>query len=131
MRNYKVEKKLFGSKNWKRIAMVFVNGIPSAPPLLPNATEEENEEIIQSWNNILVMKATSDRPAEFYLGFYNKNVIEYLKHKFETNLYFGMRIGPEDVNFFVFFKDLVSIIELEVIEQTTIDNSKYSNLLLI
>ena len=131
MINYKLEHNLTGGKNWPRISTVFIKGIPSEPDISSEKSEEENEKIIQSWKNVAVIRATSENPTEIYLGYYNHDSIVYLKHEFTTNLDYAMRIGTGDVNLFVFPKDLETEIKVEMIEQTTEDDPKYSNLMVI
>lgn len=131
MKNYKIEKGLLGVVNWPRISMVSAKGIPTAAKLVSTNTEDENEKIIQSWNNVLVMRATSDQPIEFFIGFYKNDKIVFLKHAFKTNLDFAMRLASYDVNFFVLPTDLASVIKLEIIEKTTVDDPKYSDLILL
>lgn len=131
MINYKLEKNLVGGINWPRVSMVSVQGIPVEPRLISSNTEEENEKIIQSWKNVVVLRATSEKPTEFYLGFYNRDDVAYLKHEFKTNLDFALRIGSDDINFFVFPKDLTANIKLKIVEQTKEDDPKYPDLILI
>ena len=131
MKNFKLEKNLTGDENWPSISFVSVKGIPGQNSVSEIEDSSEREKIIQTWNNIAVLKATSEQPTEFFLGFLKANRCQYLKHEFTTDMEFGMRIGPEDVNFFVFPKDLNSLIKLEFVEQTTEDNPKYPDLILI
>ena len=131
MINYKLTHNLIGAENWPRIATVFIKGVPNETNVSSNKLEEENEKIIQSWKNVVVLRATSKKPTEIYIGFYNQAIASFLKHEFKTNLDYAMRIGPGDINFFVFPKNLTTKINLEIIEQTTDDNPKYSNLILI
>ena len=131
MINYKLEHNLTGGKNWPRIKTVFIKGIPGEPDVSSEKSEEENEKIIQSWKNVAVIRATSENPTEIYLDYYNHDSIVYLKHEFKTNLDYAMRIGTGDVNLFVFPKDLKTEVQVELIEQTTEDDPKYSNLMVI
>lgn len=132
MINYKLDHNLTGGEHWPALTTVFVEGVEDAT-LLPNKKikKEEKEKIIQSWENVAVLRATSNQPTQFYIGFYNQNAISYLKHEFSTNLDFGMRRGPDDVNFFVFPKDLTTPIKLELVILTTEDDPKYTELIVL
>ncbi|MCK4636233.1 MAG: hypothetical protein KAT32_05220 [Candidatus Moranbacteria bacterium] len=127
MINYKLKKDLTGNENWPRFSTIHVKGVSGEQELKSN----DDEKTIQSWKNVAVMKATSSSSVKFYLGFYNEKEIVYLKNKFETNLTFAMRISSKDMNFFVMPKDLNEKIELELVEITIEDDSKYDNLILI
>ncbi len=127
MINYKMKNNLGGNKHWPRFSTIFVEGISGEKKL----ESSDDEKTIQSWKNIAIMKATSRVSTKFQIGFYNIKEIVYLKHEFETNLIFAMRIGPEDINFFVMPKDLNENINLELIEITTENNLKYSDVILI
>lgn len=131
MRNFKLEKNLTGDSYWPNISFVSVKGISGQESAAGIEDSSEREKIIQTWNNIAVMKATSEKPTEFFLGFFKDKKCQYLKHEFTTDMEFGMRIGSEDVNFFVFPKDLNTPIKLEIIEQTKENDPKYSDLILI
>lgn len=131
MKNYKIEYNIGGDENWPDIARVLVKGIAGQNSASEIEDNSEREEVIQSWKNVAVMKATSDKPMNFYIGFLKDKKCQYLKHEFTTNLYFGMRVGPEDVNFFVLPTNFQDRISLELVEITTEDDPKYSELVLI
>ena len=127
MKNYKLEKKLVGNDKWPRIGMIFVNGIQEEKIL----ESKDDEKTIQSWKNIAVMRAKSIDPVKFYIGFCKKDDMAYLDHEFETNLTFAMRIGPEDINFFVVPKIWTDKVELELIDITIESDEKYKHIILI
>lgn len=131
MINYKVKHNLTGSENWPNFSTVFVEGNPEAQDVSSAESSEEKERIIQSWDNIAVLKATAEKPTDFYFGFYNQAVISYLKHEFTTDLEFGVRIGSEDINFFVIPKEWGSPMELELVEKTKEDDPKYEDLIVV
>ena len=94
-------------------------------------SEEYNEAVIQSWENVAVLRALAPRPTKFFLGFAIENSVQYLKHEFETDLKFAVRLGPIDTNFFVLPRHMEDKILLEVVEITKVDDDKYKDLLLI
>lgn len=131
MKNYKMENNLVGKENWPEWPTVFVEGDSSARELPQKGTEEEREEVVQTWSKVAILRAESEeegQPVKFRVGFYNQAVISYLDHELETDLDFGMRIGEGDVNFFVFPVDLKSKINLKLIEKTMEDDPKYPDL---
>jgi hypothetical protein len=131
MLNYKQKYNLIGAENWSSLSTIFVKGISGEQDVSSDNTDEGNEKIIQSWKNVAVLRATSEQPTSFNLGFYNQAYIGYLKHGLKTNLEFGVRIGPGDVNFFVFPIDMQTPVKLELVERTTEDDTKYAELILI
>lgn len=131
MRNYKMEKNLSGDEYWLDISFVSIKGVPGQQSVSEIKDSSEREPIIQTWNNIAVMKAMSEKPTKFYVGFLKSKRNQYLKHEFITDLEFGMRIGPEDVNFFVLPLNLKDKINLELIKLTTENDPEYPDLILI
>ncbi|MFA6048189.1 MAG: hypothetical protein WC737_05280 [Parcubacteria group bacterium] len=131
MRNYKMEKKLVGDENWPNISFVSVKGVPGQESASEIKESSEREKVIQAWNNIAVMKATSEKPTKFFIGFLKGNNSQYLKHEFTTDLEFGMRVGPEDVNFIVLPVSFEDKVNLELTELTTEADPKYPDLLLV
>ena len=131
MINYKQKHNLIDVKNWPNLPTVFVKGVSDEPTVSSDNNDEENEKIIQSWKNVAVLRATSEQPTTFHFGFYNQAHIGYLRHDLKTNLDFGVKIGPGDVNFFIFPIDLQTPIKLEMIKQTAKNDSKYTDLILI
>jgi len=131
MRNYKVEKNLVGSENWLNTSFVSVKGVPDQKSVSETKEGSEREEVIQSWNNIAVMRVTSENPTKFFIGFFNNKTSQYLKHELTTDLEFGMRIGPDDINFMVLPVNAGDKVSLELIEQTTEADPKYTDLILI
>lgn len=127
MINYKLENNLIGDENWPRFSGVFVKGISGET----EKDVDNNESIIQSWKNVVIMRASSESLIKFYIGYYNQKEISYLRHEFETDLTFAMRVSSEDMNFFVIPTDLKNEIKLELIEVTVEDNIKYDNVILI
>ncbi len=117
---------------WEEPAVVTIKGDPAAAKVHPDINDKEaQEKIIQSWNKIVVLRATSDKPVKFWAGFYDMGLMLYLKHDFETGSLFAMRNGPYDLKIFALSKDLVSKIKLEIVEFTTENDPKYKDVLLI
>ena len=131
MINFKLEQNLTGDENWPNISFVHIKGISGQDSVLEIKDSSEREKIIQTWNNIAVMKATSDKPTKFYIGFLKSNRSQYLKHEFTTDMEFGMRVGPEDVNFLVLPVNSEDKVNLELIEQAAETDPKYPDLILI
>lgn len=131
MINYKIEKNLGEDEYWPDISFVLVRGVPEQESVSKINDSSEREKIIQTWNNVAVMKATSDKPTKFFVGFLKDKKCRYFKHEFTTDMKFGMRVGPEDVNFFVLPVDFEDKVKLEFVEKTTESNSKYADLILI
>src|SRR3989344_5335320 len=104
------------AKRWSSIATVFVRGVAGQKERVAQNSQKENGRIVASWKNVAVLRATSDHPVMFFAGYYNTEGISFLRYELTSNLDFGMRIGPGDVNFFVFPKDLTSPLQLELIE---------------
>jgi len=131
MKNYKIENNLVGDEKWPNIPFVAVKGISKERSASGIDDVVERENVIQSWKNIAVMKATSDKPTKFYIGFLKGDLCQYLKHEFTTDMEFGMRISPEDTNFIAFPLNFEDKIQLELIDQTTENDPKYQDLILI
>lgn len=131
MINFTKDKNLLNEDKWPKVASVFVKGIPAEKDYNSGNSEEEKIEISQSWKNVAVLRATSDKQLEFYVGYSNMDNIIYLEYEFTSNLDFGMRIGGNDARFFVFPKDLSQKIKLKLVELTTEDNPVYADLILI
>ena len=100
-------------------------------PLNPEKSEEYNEAVVQSWEKVVVLHAMAPKPTKFHFGFSTKNSVQYLKHEFETDLKFAVRLGPSDINFIALPKNIEDKILLEVVEITTENDNKYKDLILI
>jgi len=127
MKDMKKDKDLIGSENWPKVPIVVVNGVKGAKELKSGMSMEEGEKVLVSWRDIAVLKVSPEVP--FYLGFIVGTHCQFLKFNTETeDGMFGMRVGPEDVTFFVLPKDLKTAMKLDLVEMTDIDNSKYKDL---
>ena len=127
MKDMKKDKNLIGPENWPKIPIVEIKGVKEAKKLDSKMSMEEGEKVLKSWEDIAVLKASPDIP--FYVGFIAGNHSQFLKYDTETaGGMFGMRVGPEDVKFFILPKDLKTEMNLELVEMTAIDNPKYQDL---
>lgn len=127
MRDVKAEKNLAGDQYWPLIAGVNVQAKAPAPAIPEGANQEEAEEIVRSWQQVAVMKVTPD--IEVYFGFKAGDHAQFLNVPVEKkNGLFGARVGDGDVTFFVIPKDMVSRPLLELVEVTSINNSKYKDI---
>jgi len=132
MIDYKQKYNLAGNNLWPHIASVYVKGIPNEPDINHNELSDENEKIIYSWKNVVVLKATSDHPTPFFVGFSHEKAMKYLDLELTTDTSFALRIGVNDIRFFVIPKsNLSEKINLEVVEITTEDNPKYADVTLL
>lgn len=131
MRNYKEEENLLGKENWPEIESVLVEGISDQNKITPGLSDEEKRAIINSWNKVAVIKVTAKEKTPFFAGFSTKNKIQFLKHAFETDLKYGMRVGVDDIRFFAIPIDLNKKLEVELIEITDTNDKNYSDLILI
>jgi hypothetical protein len=78
-----------------------------------------------------VLRATAEKPTDFFLGFANYAAVSYLEYEFETDMEFAMRIGPTDNRFFVMPKNHGDRLKLELVEITTEGDEKYGDLILV
>jgi hypothetical protein len=90
-------------------------------------SDQEREEIVQSWKTVAVLKVSPI--TNFRLGFMVDDKVQFLKYPIHTlNGMFGVRIGARPVKFLVFPEDLATAMSLEHIETTKDENPKYSEL---
>jgi len=127
MRNIKLEQNLAGDEHWPYMATLTVTGNPAAAPVPTDATQPELEEIIQTWDEIAVLKITPDIEALF--GFIIDDHAQYLNIPIETEEgKFGVHIGDSDVTFFVFAKDTTTRPTLELVERVSLNDERYETL---
>jgi hypothetical protein len=127
MKDMKKDKDLIGPENWPKIPIVVVEGVKGAKEYKSGMLMEEGRKVLVSWKDIAILKVSTEIP--FYLGFMIGTHCQFLRFDTETkDGMFGMRVGPEDVTFFVFPKDLKTEMKLDLVEMTDIDNSKYKDL---
>jgi hypothetical protein len=127
MRNLKLEEGLVGEDNWPHIGVVKILPDPAAAHLPEDITDEQKEEIIQSWKTVAVLKISPI--TNFRIGFMVEDNVQFLKYPIHTlNGMFGMRVGAKPIKFFVIPEDLGTSMSLEHIETTKEDNPKYEEL---
>ncbi len=135
MINYKLENNLQDWSAWHEVKMIEVKGDPEAQPFtLPDTVEnaDANEKVIQSWKKIAVFRATSQESAiAFKIGFIKDGLNLFINQDFETNLDYGMRVGPTDTIYYVLPSDLKSDIELKLVEITEENDEKYQDLIIL
>jgi hypothetical protein len=128
MKNIKIEKKLVGDKFWFKVAYVNVEGSKGAKPYTDKGSEEAIEGIVQSWEDIAVLKVTPKVPFKF--GYVHGRIINYLKSNIETDDEgrFGVHIGDDKVTFFVIPTAFDMVLTLELVARVKLDDSNYKNL---
>lgn len=127
MRNIKTEKKMAGHEFWPAVAIVKVKGDPTAKKFPEEKAQPERETVVQTWQKVAVLKVTPKIP--FKVGYIHGRAVHFLNVPVETeDGAFGMRIGDDDVEFFVLPVDLSTELKLEVVEETVENNPKYRNL---
>ena len=117
-----------GDTFWTKIGHVTVAG-SGAAAIAKDATQPEAEKIIQSWHKIAVLRA---RPSQgVMVGYITRGMshISYLNELIETEEeLFGMRVGDDDVTFFLVPRDPKTDTQLELIEVVEQNNIRYTTL---
>jgi hypothetical protein len=127
MKNLRLEEGLVGDDNWPNIGIVKVLPDPQAAHLPEDLSEQQREEIVQSWKTVAVLKVSPITNVR--VGYIIDDTAKVLKYPIHTlNGMFGMRVGARPVKFFVVPEDFNTALSLELIEVTKEDNSKYSEL---
>jgi hypothetical protein len=128
MRNIKIEKSFVGHDYWPGVAFLDVKGKPEAKDFPKDGTEEEMEKVIQSWKDIAVLKVSPK--IQFKFGYVQGNAFHYLKETIEVNDdgKFAVRVGDNDIRFFVLPSSLDCDLKLELVEQTKENDKKYKDL---
>ncbi len=109
------------------MATVTVPGSFLAAPITEGMVQPQLEEVIQSWNEIAVLKITPN--IECYFGFMIENHAQFLNTPVETeNDKFGVHIGDSDSTFLVFAKDMKTKVKLELVDRVDISDENYSTL---
>jgi hypothetical protein len=128
MKNLKIAKGFVGHEFWPGVAFVDVEGRPSAEKFPRDETEQQMENVIQSWNEIVILRASPTVPFKF--GYTQGNAFHYLKEIIEVDSEgrFGVRIGDGKVRFFVLPTTLDQDMKLEIVEITKETDPKYPEL---
>ena len=126
MRDMKAELGLSGDDFWPRVPIVKVSGDSSARPM----TLANEEATIKSWQSIAVLEASVIK--NFIIGFRVGDNMQFLRFsiKFTQAGRFGMRIGNEDVEFFIIPPLLLrpDNLYLELVTVTSIDDPNFAGL---
>lgn len=128
MKLRKIEHKLEGDKYWPKLPIVHVQGSSSAQEIPQGASQPEAEEVIRSWQQAAVLRVTP-ADSKALIGFWiDAGHCQYLNEPVETTEagLFAMRIGKDDVDFFIVPQDHQTNYQLELVEVTSIDNPKYA-----
>lgn len=127
MRNIKLEQNLDGDEHWPHMATVQVAGNPSAAPVAAGTAQPELETVIQSWNEIAVLRVSPD--VEFYFGFMIDDQAQFLNVPVQTREgALGVHIGDADVTYFAFAKDMSTSLNLELVERVDQNDEHYADL---
>ncbi len=127
MKNVKLEEGFVGAENWPKMGLVKVLPDPQAAHLPDDLSDEQREEIIQSWKTVAVLKISPI--TNFRVGYVIDEQAQFLRYPIHTlNGMFGMRVGARPIKFFVIPEDLASPMQLDYIETTKEDNPKYEEL---
>lgn len=127
MKNIKIEKNLIGDKFWPAVSFVDVSGQPNTKKYPEGLSTQETEKVIQTWENVAVLEVTPNIPFKF--GYIHGNSIHYLTEVIETkDSKFAVRIGDDNVRFFVLPNSLDRNISLKVLEITKEVNENYRDL---
>lgn len=131
MKNLEPENSFAQEENWGKFASVLIKGDKKKMSLNSEKSEEYNEAVFLSWENVVVLRVLAPKPTKFYIGLATRKKIRYLRQRLETDMKFAMRIGPKDFKVFVFPEDIEKKILLEVVEYTKVDDKNYKDLILI
>lgn len=127
MKNVKLEHDLKGKPQWPNFGAVTVDGDPAAEKLLPGLSDSEKEAIIQSWKSVAILRVTPNVPIR--LGFMAAGHAEFLKTPITAvDGLLGVHIGPKDTTFLAIPDDHKTPTQLELVEVTALDDSKYPDL---
>ena len=111
MKNVKLEEGFVGTDNWPTLGLVKVLPDPNAAHLPDDLSDEQKEEIIQSWKTVAVLKISPI--TNFRIGYIIDEVAMFLRYPIHTlNGMFGMRVGGRPVKFFVIPEDLVTRLQI-------------------
>jgi hypothetical protein len=131
MKNLEPENNLAQEENWEKIASVLVRGDKNTISLNPEKSEEYNEAVFSSWENVVVLRVLAPKKTKFHIALATRKHVKYLPQELETDIKFAVRIGPKNFQVFIIPEDMEKKILLEVIEYTKVDDEKYKDLILI
>jgi hypothetical protein len=131
MKNLGPENNLAHEENWRKIASVIIKGDQKAASLNSEKSEEYNQAVFSSWENVVVLRVLAPEKTKFHIGMATRKKMRYLPQELETDFKFAARIGPKDFKVFIIPNDIRKNILLEVIEHTKVSDEKYKDLILL
>lgn len=131
MKNLEPENNLAHEESWEKIASVLIKGDKNVASLNSEKSEEYNQAVFSSWENVVVFHVMAPQKTKFHIAMTTRKKVRYLPQELETDMKFGMRIGPKDFKVFIIPDDIRKKVLLEVIEYTKVNNEKYKDLILL
>ena len=126
MQNVKLAKGLVGQPPWHRLGVLSVAGDPGAAKLPPDANEQDKEAVIQSWQQVAVLRVVAEGPVR--LGFIANGHAEFLAEPISTaDGLFGVHLGPHDTTFVV-WPESPNPTSLELVARTEVSDPTYPDL---
>lgn len=127
MKDIKTTQNLAGDEHWPTISVVTVPGDSSSPSMPEGVTQTEGEKTVQAWQRIAVLEVSP--AAEVYWGFMAGDHLQFMNVPVQLkDGKFGARVGDGEVKFFIIPKDLVSRLQLKLVQVTTINDPAYLEL---
>lgn len=128
MRDMKSLHSLATDEHWPFIGSVVVEAdSPAAMQIPVGASQQQAEEIVQTWQKVAVLRVSPHIDVMF--GFQAGDHMQFLNTPVETDGgVFGARLGDGAVRFFVIPVDMKSRPVLELVTITNIDDPQYTNL---
>lgn len=127
MRDIKSKLNVASDDFWPFMPIVNIPGNKEAQNIPEGATQQQAEAVIKTWQKIAILEVTPD--IEVYVGFISGEHSQFLNVTVQKqDGKFGMRLGHQDISFFVIPKDLKSRPTLKLVEIASIDEPKYTDL---
>jgi hypothetical protein len=103
--------------SWLPVSTVRVPGVPDAG------------DRVEDWQTVAVLEVQPPEGVGFLVAFKNGGNMQRNQTPVQMrNGRFGMRVGPEDVEFYALAIAPALQVEMRLVEVTTIDNPDYSDL---
>jgi hypothetical protein len=131
MKNLEPENNLAQEESWEKIASVLVKGDKQKMSLNSEKSEDYNQTVFSSWENVVVLHVMAPKKTKFHIAMTTRKKVRYLPQELETDMKFAMRIGPKDFKVFIIPDDIRKKVLLEVVEYTKVNNEKYKDLILL
>lgn len=124
MKDLKTEQDLAGDRHWPTIPIVTVPGDNSAPAIPEGATQPEGEKVVKAWQRVAVLEVLP--ASEVYWGFMAGDHVQFMNVPVRLlNSRFGVRVGNDEVKFFIIPRDMVSRLQLRLVKISTTDDPEY------